>query len=95
MLRQIQQENTVHLPLVDEISLCVFAAPEDKLVEKLLSNLEEVKLMGICMSCNNRSTIEIKKGKFINMPGAETLMLRLFIPSRYKFLPTSALLARH
>ena len=58
------------LALVDETIPVVAVAPEDSLVEKLLSNLEEVKARGgtLYVFGNNRSTIEIKKGKFINMP---------------------------
>ena len=58
------------LALVDEDIPVVAVAPEDSLVEKLLSNLEEVKARGgtLYVFGNNRSTIEIKKGKFINMP---------------------------
>ena len=45
-------------------------APEDSLVEKLLSNLEEVKARGgtLYVFGNANSTIEISKGRFINMP---------------------------
>ena len=58
------------LALVDETIPVVAVAPEDSLVEKLLSNLEEVKARGgtLYVFGNNGSTIEIKKGKFINMP---------------------------
>tara|TARA_B100001778_G_scaffold97776_1_gene79803 strand:- start:1168 stop:2994 length:1827 start_codon:yes stop_codon:yes gene_type:complete len=58
------------LALVDETIPVVALAPEDSLVEKLLSNLEEVKARGgtLYVFGNARSTIEIKKGKFINMP---------------------------
>ena len=58
------------LALVDETIPVVALAPEDSLVEKLLSNLEEVKARGgtLYVFGNARSTIEITKGKFINMP---------------------------
>ena len=58
------------LALVDETIPVIALAPEDSLVEKLLSNLEEVKARGgtLYVFGNARSTIEIKKGKFINMP---------------------------
>ena len=58
------------LALVDETIPVVALAPEDSLVEKLLSNLEEVKARGgtLYVFGNAASTIEIKKGKFINMP---------------------------
>ena len=58
------------LALVDETIPVVALAPEDSLVEKLLSNLEEVKARGgtLYVFGNASSTIEIKKGKFINMP---------------------------
>lgn len=58
------------LALVDETIPVIALAPEDSLVEKLLSNLEEVKARGgtLYVFGNSRSTIEIKKGKFINMP---------------------------
>ena len=58
------------LALVDETIPVVALAPEDDLVEKLLSNLEEVKARGgtLYVFGNASSTIEIKKGKFINMP---------------------------
>ena len=58
------------LALVDETIPVVALAPEDSLVEKLLSNLEEVKARGgtLYVFGNATSTIEIKKGKFINMP---------------------------
>ena len=58
------------LALVDETIPVIALAPEDSLVEKLLSNLEEVKARGgtLYIFGNARSTIEIKKGKFINMP---------------------------
>jgi len=58
------------LALVDETIPVVALAPEDSLVEKLLSNLEEVKARGgtLYVFGNAGSTIEIKKGKFINMP---------------------------
>ncbi len=56
--------------MVDETIPVIALAPEDSLVEKLLSNLEEVKARGgtLYVFGNARSTIEIKKGKFINMP---------------------------
>ena len=58
------------LALVDETIPVVALAPEDSLVEKLLSNLEEVKARGgtLYVFGNASSTIEINKGKFINMP---------------------------
>ena len=58
------------LALVDETIPVVALAPEDSLVQKLLSNLEEVKARGgtLYVFGNAASTIEIKKGKFINMP---------------------------
>ena len=58
------------LALVDETIPVVALAPEDDLVEKLLSNLEEVKARGgtLYVFGNASSTIEINKGKFINMP---------------------------
>ena len=58
------------LALVDETIPVIALAPEDSLVEKLLSNLEEVKARGgtLYVFGNAKSTIEIKKGKFINMP---------------------------
>ena len=58
------------LALVDETIPVVALAPEDSLVEKLLSNLEEVTARGgtLYVFGNAASTIEIKKGKFINMP---------------------------
>ena len=58
------------LALVDETIPVIALAPEDSLVEKLLSNLEEVKARGgtLYVFGNASSTIEIKKGKFINMP---------------------------
>ena len=44
--------------------------PEDELVEKLLSNLEEVKSRGgtLYVFGNATSKIKIEKGKFMNMP---------------------------
>ena len=58
------------LALVDEQIPVIALAPEDSLVEKLLSNLEEVKARGgtLYVFGNANSTIEISKGKFINMP---------------------------
>ena len=58
------------LALVDETIPVIALAPEDSLVEKLLSNLEEVKARGgtLYVFGNARSKIKIKKGKFINMP---------------------------
>ena len=58
------------LALVDDTIPVVALAPEDSLVEKLLSNLEEVKARGgtLYVFGNAGSTIKIKKGKFINMP---------------------------
>ena len=58
------------LALVDEQIPVIALAPEDSLVEKLLSNLEEVKARGgtLYVFGNANSTIEIRKGKFINMP---------------------------
>ncbi len=58
------------LALVDETIPVIALAPEDSLVEKLLSNLEEVKARGgtLYVFGNAGSTIQIKKGKFINMP---------------------------
>ena len=58
------------LALVDEQIPVVALAPEDSLVEKLLANLEEVKARGgtLYVFGNASSKIEIKKGKFINMP---------------------------
>ena len=58
------------LALVDEQIPVIALAPEDSLVEKLLSNLEEVKARGgtLYVFGNANSTIEVKKGKFINMP---------------------------
>ena len=58
------------LALVDEHIPVVALAPEDSLVEKLLANLEEVKARGgtLYVFGNASSKIEIKKGKFINMP---------------------------
>jgi len=58
------------LALVDETIPVIALAPEDSLVEKLLSNLEEVKARGgtLYVFGNASSTIEINKGKFINMP---------------------------
>jgi len=58
------------LALVDEKIPVIALAPEDSLVEKLLSNLEEVKARGgtLYVFGNAKSEIEIKKGKFIKMP---------------------------
>ena len=58
------------LALVDEQIPVIALAPEDSLVEKLLANLEEVKARGgtLYVFGNASSKIEIKKGKFINMP---------------------------
>ena len=58
------------LALVDEQIPVIALAPEDSLVEKLLSNLEEVKARGgtLYVFGNANSTFEINKGKFINMP---------------------------
>ena len=58
------------LALVDEQIPVIALAPEDSLVEKLLSNLEEVKARGgtLYVFGNANSTIEINKGRFINMP---------------------------
>ena len=58
------------LALVDEQIPIIALAPEDSLVEKLLSNLEEVKARGgtLYVFGNANSTIKVKKGKFINMP---------------------------
>ncbi len=58
------------LALVDDQIPVIALAPEDSLVEKLLSNLEEVKARGgtLYVFGNANSTIEVKKGKFINMP---------------------------
>ena len=57
------------LALVDETIPVIALAPEDSLVEKLLSNLEEVKARGgtLYVFGNASSTIEIKKGKFIKV----------------------------
>ena len=48
----------------------VALAPEDELVEKLVSNLEEVKSRGgtLYVFGNATSKIKIEKGKFMNMP---------------------------
>ena len=58
------------LALVDEMTPVVALAPEDKLVEKLVSNLEEVKSRGgtLYVFGNATSKIKIEKGKFMNMP---------------------------
>ena len=58
------------LALVDEQIPVIALAPEDSLVEKLLSNLEEVKARGgtLYVFGNANSTMEISKGRFINMP---------------------------
>ena len=58
------------LALVDDKIPVVALAPEDSLVEKLLSNLEEVKARGgtLYVFGNAKSKIEIKRGKFIKMP---------------------------
>lgn len=58
------------LALVDEMTPVVALAPEDELVEKLLSNLEEVKSRGgtLYVFGNSGSKIKIDKGKFMNMP---------------------------
>ncbi len=58
------------LALVDENTPVVALAPEDELVEKLLSNLEEVKSRGgtLYIFGNATSKIKIEKGKFMNMP---------------------------
>ena len=58
------------LALVDEMTPVVALAPEDELVEKLLSNLEEVKSRGgtLYVFGNATSKIKIEKGKFMNMP---------------------------
>ena len=55
--------------MADKIPV-VALAPEDSLVEKLLSNLEEVKARGgtLYVFGNAKSKIEIKRGKFIKMP---------------------------
>ena len=58
------------LALVDDKIPVVALAPEDSLVEKLLSNLEEVKARGgtLYVFGNAKSKIEIKRGRFIKMP---------------------------
>ena len=58
------------LALVDEMTPVVALAPEDSLVEKLLSNLEEVKSRGgtLYVFGNAGSKIKIEKGRFMNMP---------------------------
>ena len=58
------------LALVDEMTPVVALAPEDELVEKLLSNLEEVKSRGgtLYVFGNSSSKIKIEKGRFMNMP---------------------------
>ena len=58
------------LALVDEMTPVVALAPEDELVEKLVSNLEEVKSRGgtLYVFGNATSKIKIEKGKFMNMP---------------------------
>jgi len=62
------------LALVDDKIPVVALAPEDSLVEKLLSNLEEVKARGgtLYVFGNAKSKIEIKRGRFINMPNCGT-----------------------
>jgi len=62
------------LALVDDKIPVVALAPEDSLVEKLLSNLEEVKARGgtLYVFGNAKSNIEIKRGKFIKMPECGT-----------------------
>ena len=62
------------LALVDDKIPVVALAPEDSLVEKLLSNLEEVKARGgtLYVFGNANSNIEIKRGKFIKMPKCGT-----------------------
>jgi len=62
------------LALVDDKIPVVALAPEDSLVEKLLSNLEEVKARGgtLYVFGNSKSKIEIKRGKFIKMPECGT-----------------------
>ena len=58
------------LALVDDKIPVIALAPENSLVEKLLSNLEEVKSRGgtLYVFGNASSDITIKKGKFMNMP---------------------------
>ena len=62
------------LALVDDKIPVVALAPEDSLVEKLLSNLEEVKARGgtLYVFGNAKSKIEIKRGRFIKMPECGT-----------------------
>ena len=77
------------LALVDETIPVVALAPEDSLVEKLLSNLEEVKARGgtLYVFGNARSTIEITKANLSTCLSAETIMHQLFTPFRSKYLP--------
>ena len=80
------------LALVDETIPVVALAPEDSLVEKLLSNLEEVKARGgtLYVFGNAGSTIEIKKGKFINMPKCGDYNAPIAVSYTHLTLPTKA-----
>ena len=64
------------LALVDEEIPVIALAPEDSLVEKLLSNLEEVKARGgtLYVFSDPSVTMELKSGKIIKMPKCDFLL---------------------
>ena len=64
------------LALVDDTIPVVALAPEDSLVEKLLSNLEEVKARGgtLYVFSDPSVTMELKSGKIIKMPKCDFLL---------------------
>ena len=64
------------LALVDETIPVVALAPEDSLVEKLLSNLEEVKARGgtLYVFADPSVNIEVNEGALITMPKCDFLL---------------------
>ena len=64
------------LALIDENMPVIALAPESEIVEKLVSNLEEVKARGGMLYVFSDTSIkmDLSSGKFINMPECDFLL---------------------
>tara|TARA_X000000368_G_scaffold121209_1_gene95010 strand:- start:57 stop:644 length:588 start_codon:yes stop_codon:yes gene_type:complete len=64
------------LALIDENMPVIALAPESEIVEKLVSNLEEVKARGgtLYVFSDTSVKMDLKSGKFINMPECDFLL---------------------
>ena len=64
------------LALIDENMPVIALAPESEIVEKLVSNLEEVKARGgmIYVFSDSSVTMDTSSGSFINMPECDFLL---------------------